>query len=277
MPHIKLKNGELKSWDAPLVMGVINCTPDSYYMSSTDPKSNLDLAIEMVDEGADILDLGAMSSKPGSEITSPEEEWRRLELHLKLIRKEQPEVLISVDTVHSEVAKKSIELGADMINDISFGRMDPHIFEVVREAQVPYIGMHMQGLPSTMQDQPEYEDLIVEIHQHLAERVEQSQIAEDKIILDVGIGFGKTIDQNFELLAGLQEFKNLGKPILVGISRKSLLYKLLDSSPHEMLSATSALHMYVLQMGADILRVHDVEEAKQVIKLHQQIIKSTEL
>ncbi len=277
MPQIKLKIGQVKSWDTALIMGVINCSPDSYYMSSTDPKENLQVAGEMLDAGADMLDLGAMSSKPGSDIISAEQEWQRLEPHLRLIREAHTQALISVDTVHAEVAQKAIDMGADIINDISFGNIDTQMFETVCKAEVPYIGMHMQGIPSTMQDSPEYVDVVREVHDYLIKRAALSQIPEDKIILDIGIGFGKTIDQNFELLAALDSFASIGPPLLVGISRKSLLYKLLDTSPHEMLAATSALHMYTLQQGADILRVHDVQEAREVVILYNQIQRSKNL
>ncbi len=277
MPSIRLKNGELRTWEYALIMGVINCNPDSYYLSSTDTKDTLLLAEQMITEGADIIDLGAMSSKPGSEIISPQEEWERIEAHLHLLREKFPNIIISIDTVHSSTAHQAIEKGADMINDISFGQIDSHIWQIAKKAKVPYIGMHMQGIPSSMQENPQYDDVVREVYAYLSERVSLCEIDEDKIILDIGIGFGKTIDQNFELLAGLDYFTTLNKPLLVGISRKSLLYKLLDSSPHEMLAATSALHMYVLQQGANLLRVHDVKEAQQVKKIYTQILKSKKL
>ncbi len=277
MPSITLQDNSPLKWNSALVMGIINATPDSYYLSSTDPLTNLALAESMMEQGADILDIGAMSSRPGAEISEATEEWKSLEPHLTLIRKKLPQALISVDTVHASVAQQAIDAGADMINDISFGKIDPEIWSVVRACEVPYVGMHMQGTPATMQDAPSYAQVVTEVYEELEERWRLSQIASDKILLDLGIGFGKTIDHNFELIAGLSQFSQLGVPIVLGVSRKSLLYKLLDSTPHQMLSASSALHMYALLQGADVLRVHDVQETRQVIQILNQINKSKNL
>ncbi len=274
MAHsIILADGREICLQRPLVMGIVNVTPDSYYQGSLDVSKIRKWIDNCCASGVDILDLGAMSSRPGAQIITPKEEIERLSLVVPDLRKEQPDLLLSIDTIHSTTARQAIDWGVDMINDISFGQYDPEIWEVVRRSELPYVGMHMRGLPSTMQSDTEYEDLHREILDFLLEQSKRSEIAPGKLIWDLGIGFAKSIEQNYSLLANLDYFVQSEYPILIGLSRKSFLYRYLDITAAEALPSTSAAHMAALDGGAQILRVHDPQEAQQVIKIWTEIQK----
>lgn len=222
----------------------------------------------MLSEGATFMDVGGYSSQPGAEDISVEEEQSRVLKAIKSIVKEFPQAIISVDTFRSEVAKQAVQEGACMINDISAGELDPKMFETVAALKVPYIAMHMRGTPQTMKEFTSYDNLVKEVMRHFVERINRLKVlGVNDIIIDPGFGFAKTIDQNFELLAHLDHFKNLERPILAGLSRKSMIWKTLGITADEALNGTTALNMTALLKGATILRVHDVKEAVQVIKL----------
>jgi dihydropteroate synthase len=267
--------GRLFSLNKPKVMGILNLTPDSFFEGSRvnqDEDSILHSTEKMIREGADFLDLGGYSTRPGAENISCEEEKKRVIPAVSLIKKYFPEILISVDTFRSQVAKAAVESGADLINDISSGNLDLTMLQTVSQLGVPYISMHMRGTPQTMQAQTEYANLIPEIIRYFSEKLDQfKKLGIKDVIIDPGFGFAKTKDQNFELLRELKTFKMLGMPILVGVSRKSMIYKSLDCQPSEALNGTTALHMFALLQGANILRVHDVKEAKETIQLFEQL------
>ncbi len=226
----------------------------------------------MICDGADIIDIGAISTRPGAEDVKQEEELQRIIPAIEILRLHFPEIILSVDTWRSEVAQKCIETGADIINDISGGSFDEDILEVVKENNVPYILMHIQGKPSNMQDNPVYDDVIKDISGFFKKQIEKLK-GYDKIILDPGIGFGKSLEHNYEILAGLNEFKKFNFPILIGLSRKSLINKALKINPKDALNGTTALNTIALLNGANILRVHDVKEALEVKKLVLQYQK----
>ena len=260
----------------PKVMGIINLTPDSFYGQSRAIDHFLDRASEMIDEGADILDLGAQSTRPGAERLSADEEWDRLKRPLQEISQRFPEITLSVDTFHSEVARRAVESGAHWINDVSGGTLDDRMFDTIAELRVPYVLMHIQGTPENMQNDPIYEDVVAEVMKHLAER--EFQLLEkgiNDLIIDPGFGFGKTVEQNYDLLASLGSFSNFQRPIMVGLSRKSMVNRVLGTRPEEALNGSTILHTMALERGANILRVHDVREAVQAVKLFLQLEKST--
>lgn len=267
--------GKLLDLEVPKVMGILNITPDSFYKGSRYYSEDVILraAVKMIEEGADILDVGGYSSHPGAEDISYEEERERVLKAILLIRKELPEAIISVDTFRADIARKAIrECGAHMINDISGGDADSEMFSVVEELNVPYIMMHMKGDPRTMQENPVYEDVVADILKWFGERIFRlKSVGVKDIIIDPGFGFGKTVDHNFELLQKLSDFSIAGLPLLVGLSRKSMIWKTLKITADEALNGTTALNAIALTKGADILRVHDVKEAVQVIKLHTKI------
>jgi len=255
-------------------MGIINITPDSFYSGSRfeSEKEILIQAEKMLTEGATFLDLGAYSSRPGADDISVEEELNRMIPTIELILKEFPEALISVDTFRAEVANKSIHAGAAMINDISAGKLDEKMFPVIAENQVPYIMMHMKGTPQSMKDLNQYEDLTSEVLYYFSERIRAARsLGINDIIIDPGFGFAKNITQNFELLSRLELFNNLELPLLVGVSRKSMIWKKLNISANEALNGTSVLNTAALLKGANILRVHDVKEAVECIKLTHEL------
>jgi dihydropteroate synthase len=259
-------------------MGIINITPDSFYEGSrynTDEEI-LRAAVRMLEDGADILDVGGYSSRPRAKDISIEEESNRVLKAIKLINREFPEAIISVDTFRADIAREAVvECGALMINDISGGEADSKMFLIVEDLNVPYIMMHMKGDPRTMQDSPVYEDVVADILKWLGERIFKLRSAGVKdIIIDPGFGFGKTVDNNFELLSKLGDFSIAGLPVLVGISRKSMIWKTLNISADEALNGTTAMNAVALVNGADILRVHDVREAVQTVKLIRKIINS---
>jgi dihydropteroate synthase len=256
----------------PLIMGIINITPDSFYEGSRTTKLEqiLLLADKMIEQGASILDLGAMSSRPGARIISVEEETSRINGITSAIKEKWPKILVSIDTIHAKTAEKCIFEGADIINDISGGLYDKNMVPTISTAKIPFICMHMKGTPETMKSLSSYDNLILEIYSYFSSRVrELRQAGIHDVILDPGFGFAKNIDQNFHLLHSLDLFHSLGCPILAGLSRKSTIYKTLDISPEEALNGTTVLNTVALLKGAHILRVHDVKEAKQAIKLTQ--------
>ena len=257
--------------EKPLVMGILNVTPDSFFAPSRKQTlAEIELrADEIVAQGAEIIDLGAYSSRPGAEDISPEEEIARLRPALRLIRDKYPRTLLSVDTFRSRVAQACVEeWGADIINDISAGELDPGMFPTVARLKVPYILMHMQGTPRTMQEAPHYNNVVQEVIAHLAQKIQTLQaLGVGDIIVDPGFGFSKTLEQNYRLMAELNVFHTLEMPLLVGISRKSMIYKLLNTTPAESLNGTTALNTMALLQGASILRVHDVKEAVETVKI----------
>lgn len=269
--------GRLVSFDEPQVMGILNVTPDSFFATSR-CRSEGEIrqrVCQIRQEGATMVDIGAYSSRPGAEDVSKDEELRRLLPAIDIVREEWPEAVVSVDTFRAEVARKAVEAGADIVNDISGGEMDREMFSAVSELHVPYILMHMQGTPKDMQVEPKYENLMCEVFRSLGERVETlHEMGVADIILDPGFGFGKTMTQNYEMMARLEEFRLLGCPLLVGVSRKSMIYRLLNTMPEESLNGTTALNMIALMKGADILRVHDVKEAVEAIKIYRQCLIS---
>lgn len=265
--------GKLMDLAIPRVMGIINVTPDSFYAESRkDILGSLKTAERFINEGCDILDIGAYSSWIYSKEISSDEEWHRLEAPLNAIRKEFPSAVISIDTFRADVATKAISCGANIINDISGGNLDSKMADVISGCQVPYILMHMIGTPNNMQNFTNYEDFIADITNYFVNKVESLRERKVKdIIIDPGFGFSKTLEQNYILLNHIDKFKILGLPILVGLSRKSMIYKLLDITAKEALNGTSVLNFAALNNGANILRVHDVKEAKQVVKLYQTL------
>lgn len=252
-------------------MGILNCTPDSFFDGGKyKEKSAILLQVSnMLQEGATFIDVGAYSSKPGAKEISEEEELCRIVPVVKLLVTHFPDILISVDTFRSNVAKACIKEGASLINDISGGNLDANMFATVASLQVPYIIMHMQGNPQTMQKEPMYSNVVTEVFYQLSKKVEQlNKLHVNDIILDVGFGFGKTQEHNYELLNHLDYFQQMGVPVLTGVSRKSMLYKPLGVTPQEALNATTVANTIALQKGTQILRVHDVKQAVEVIKIH---------
>ncbi|MFY9242887.1 MAG: dihydropteroate synthase [Polaribacter sp.] len=266
--------GTLVDLSSPKVMGILNITPDSFFDGGKykNEKDILSQTEKMLLEGATFIDVGAYSSRPGAKNISEKEELQRILPVINLLIKHFPEIIISVDTFRSNVAKETINVGAAIINDISGGIMDAKMFETVANLQVPYILMHMLGTPQNMQKNPVYDDVTKEIITFFAEQIfKLHQLKLNDIIIDVGFGFGKTIEHNFELLKNLSLFKSLDAPILAGISRKSMLYKTLDISAQEALNATTSANTIALINGANILRVHDVKEAVEAVKIVNQL------
>jgi dihydropteroate synthase len=271
-------HGNLLSYDRPVIAGIINVTPDSFFAGSrtgTVPEVAKRVA-KMIEEGADWLDLGAYSSRPGADEVSPEEEFNRLAVGMEAIRSVSKEIPVSIDTFRADVARKAItQLGADIINDISGGDLDKDMFDTVAELNVPYILMHMRGTPSTMSQLTEYTDVTADVIRELAEKINRlSLLGVNDIIVDPGFGFAKTLEQNYHMLNQLQLFEVFERPILVGISRKSMIYKALDCTPAEALNGTTILNTISLLNGASILRVHDVAPAVEAMKLVQLTINS---
>jgi len=258
----------------PVVMGILNATPNSFYNKGqmSDKDSLLVTAERMLKDGAEILDIGGASSKPGEPLVEPESEKKRILPVIEAVRKQFPDTWISVDTYNSSVAKAAIEAGADIINDISAGKIDSKMLQVVAGLNVPYIAMHIQGTPETMQIAPTYENVVPEVLRQLRNAIQRCEEAGIKqIIIDPGFGFGKTVAHNFEILSMLGTFKLTDKPILAGLSRKSMICKPLKISPENALNGTTALNMAALMNGADILRVHDVKEAVETVRLYSMM------
>ena len=267
--------GTLIDLSSPKVMGILNITPDSFYDGGKYKNESeiVKQTQKMLSEGATFIDVGAYSSRPGAKHISEDQELQRIVPVIELLVKEFPEIIISVDTFRSKVAEETITIGASIINDISGGNMDVNMFETIADLQVPYIIMHMLGTPQNMQKNPVYNNVTREIISFFAEKIfKLHQLKVNDILIDVGFGFGKTIEHNFELLKNLSLFKSLDAPILAGISRKSMLYKTLNTSAKEALNATTSANTIALLNGASILRVHDVKEAVETIKIVEQIL-----
>ena len=258
-------------------MGILNITPDSFYDGGKNDSDQviIDKVQKMLDDGATFVDIGAYSSKPNAEFVSEAEELRRIIPVIELLVKVFPEILISVDTFRSEVVKASIESGASIINDISAGNLDAKMMEIVAKYNVPYIMMHMKGNPKTMQSLTSYEDIIKEMLFYFSEKVNEARsLGINDIIIDPGFGFAKTLEQNFEIMNKLELFQMLDLPLLSGISRKSMIYKTLGTTPQESLNGTTFLNTVSLMKGAKILRVHDVKEAVECVALFEAVGKS---
>ena len=269
-------NGELISLSTPKVMGILNITPDSFYDGGRykDTKSILIQVEAFLDQGATFIDIGAYSSRPGAAFVSEEEELKRITPVIDLILKSFPDCKISIDSFRSKVIQKCVEAGAVISNDISSGKLDPLMFETIAKLKVPYIMMHMKGTPQNMQKHTEYEDLVNDIYLYFSDRINRAnEHGIEDLILDPGFGFSKTLEQNYKVLNKLKVFKNLNYPILSGLSRKSMIYKTLESTSGEALNGTTALNMLALINGTNILRVHDVKEAMECIKLFNMYSK----
>lgn len=271
----KLHSGnDMLNIDGPKIMGVINCTPDSFYAGSrtSNLKEAKAMIEKMVEEGVDILDIGGRSSRPGSEEISELEEIQRVEEIIQFVAKTFPNIWMSIDTTKSTVARFAVEHGCRIVNDISAGNMDPLMLEIVAQMKVPFVCMHMQGTPDTMQKNPTYQKIAEDIEAFFTKKIELlTSKGVSEIIIDPGFGFGKTIEHNYQLMRDLDRFTSFKKPLLVGVSRKSMIYKLLNITPEESLNGTNALNMYALMKGAHILRVHDVKPAKEIIAIFQQM------
>lgn len=255
----------------PVVMGILNVTPDSFFDGG---RYETEAAVigrihQIMEEGAGIIDIGAYSTRPGAAAVDPKEELARLAPAVELVRKYYPSVPVSIDTFRSEVAREIYQcLGKVIVNDISGGTMDPEMFGFIAETRLPYIMMHIQGTPQTMQKNPVYGDVVKEVYRFFEERTEALRAAgTENIILDPGFGFGKTLEHNYELMNRLDIFHKLGYPLLVGISRKSMIFRLLETTPAEALNGTTVLNTIALMKGASILRVHDVKEAVEAVKI----------
>ena len=270
-------NGQLLSLDRPRVMGILNVTPNSFYESSR-KQDEVEIASQverMLSEGADIIDIGACSTRPGAPIVSVEEEMERLRHGLGVLRKVAPKAVVSVDTFRADVLRMCVEeYGVAMANDISGGSFDAEMFPMAAKLHIPYILMYMQGSVETMHQQHEYADVVADTIKGMVAKVDTLRhLGVHDIVLDLGFGFSKTVEQNYELFAHLEDFQIFGLPILVGISRKSMIWKKLEITPEEALNGTTALHMLALEKGADILRVHDVREAVETVKLFESVRK----
>lgn len=273
MPKTINIRGELVSLEQPLVMGILNITPDSFYESSRNIEYNdaLSRAGQIIREGANIIDVGAYSSRPGADDISEEEEIERLKSVLPQIRERYPHAIISVDTFRSGVARYAVEeCGVDIINDITGGEGDLDMFRTVAQLKVPYILMHMRGTPQTMQNETSYNNVIVDIIEYFSRKISELYLlGVNDIILDPGIGFAKSLEQNYNIIKNLADFAQFKLPLLVGVSRKSMIYKLFNTTPQEALSGTVALNTMALTKGANILRVHDVRECVETVRIFE--------
>ncbi|RNL94468.1 dihydropteroate synthase [Sinomicrobium pectinilyticum] len=266
--------GTLTDLSAPAIMGILNITPDSFYDGGKykDESDILPRTEKMLSEGATFIDVGAYSSRPGAKHVDETEELHRIVPVVSLLIKKFPDIRISVDTFRASVARACVEQGAAIINDIASGNLDREMIPTVASLQVPYIMMHMKGTPQNMQQNPQYEDIVKEVLYYFSEKVAEARKAGiSDIIIDPGFGFAKTIAHNYELMDKLELLHNLGLPVLAGISRKSMIYKLLENSPEEALNGTTALNTIALLKGAHILRVHDVKEAMECVKIAEQL------
>jgi dihydropteroate synthase len=271
--------GRLLIIDEPVVMGIINTTPDSFYANSriSDVNSVLQKAEQMLIDGATIIDIGGQSTRPGSERISADEELKRVIPVIETIHQKFPDAIISIDSFYSSVVKEAVAAGASIVNDVSAGTIDNELIHTVAGLNVPYVLMHMKGSPQTMQDNPVYENVVLDVFDFLNKKIKElHQAGINDIIVDPGFGFGKTIAHNFDLLNGLDFFQQLSEPILIGLSRKGTVYKTLGITAEEALNGTTVLNTISLLKGASVLRVHDVKEAKQVIRLVQETAKKRE-
>jgi dihydropteroate synthase len=274
VPTTISSRGRLLDISEPVVMGILNATPNSFYNKGRDSHVTAltEKAMQMVADGATILDVGGASTKPGEPVSLPEHDLERIAPVITAIRQALPGVWLSVDTYHARVAEEAVHLGADIINDVSSGAIDSRMLAAVGKLKVPYIAMHMQGLPENMQLSPTYGNVVMEVLDYLQRVAGQCAIhGITDVIVDPGFGFGKTTEHNFQLLAALRDMRITGRPVLAGLSRKSIVCKPLHVNPENALNGTTALHMVALQQGASILRVHDVKEAMQVIQLHKML------
>lgn len=271
LPYTINVKGQLIDLSEPQVMGILNVTPDSFFSGSRKQTETeiRERVAEIFNEGASMIDVGAYSSRPDADDISPEEEMSRLRRGLKIVREMYPEAVVSVDTFRADVARMCVEeYGADIINDISGGNMDSRMFSTVAELGVPYILMHMKGTPQTMQQSPQYDNLMKDILLYFAERVQQLRdLGQKDIIIDPGFGFAKTLNHNYELMQQLDKLSIFELPVLVGVSRKSMIYRLLGRTPADALNGTTTLNTIALLKGANILRVHDVKECVEVVNI----------
>ncbi len=265
-------SGKLLSLDAPKVMGILNATPDSFFAGSRKQTERelMERVQQILSEGGSIIDIGAYSTRPGAAVVSAEEEWQRLEQALRIVHRETPEAILSVDTFRADIARRCVEtFGVSIVNDISGGDADAQMFDTVADLRVPYVLMHCQGTPQTMQQAPTYKNVTAEVITDLSRKVRQlRQRGARDIIIDPGFGFGKTLEHNYTLLRQLEDFRIFDLPLLVGISRKSMITRPLDITADEALNGTTALNAFALMKGANILRVHDVKAATEVVKLY---------
>ena len=263
--------GRLVEINRPQVMGILNVTPDSFFTDSRsfDADAISHRVATMVAEGADMIDIGAYSSRPGAGEVSATEEMQRLERGMAIVRKIAPSILVSVDTFRADVARYAVEsLGVDMVNDISAGLLDDNMVATVAQLKVPYIAMHMRGTPATMSEMTQYDNVVADVMCELSQRINEFTLAGiNDIIIDPGFGFAKTTEQNYELLQNLELFHELGYPLLVGVSRKSMIYRALGVTPDDALNGTTVVNTIALQTGASILRVHDVRQAVEAVKI----------
>lgn len=261
-------------FEHPLVMGILNATPDSFYAGcrGLDEQSIAARVVEIVEQGADIIDVGAYSTRPGAADVAPSEEISRLRTAIAVVKREAPQVITSVDTFRATVAQVAVdELGVDIVNDVSGGELDKEMFSTVASLQVPYVLMHMPGTPATMQRYTHYVNVVEQVIETLAQRITcLREMGVKDVVADPGFGFGKTLEQNYELLAALEQFHALGVPLLVGVSRKSMIYRLIGCTPHEALNGSTVVHTLALAAGAHVLRVHDVREAVEARNIVQQ-------
>lgn len=266
--------GKIWKLDTPKVLGIVNCTPDSFFSGNRFSANDEAVAqgLKMLESGAHALDIGGQSTRPNATEVDAMEEWKRIEFVIAGILKERPEAILSVDTFHSEVAARALDSGAFMINDVFAGTKDEELAHVVSSRRAPLVIMHMQGTPATMQVNPRYVNTSEEIITWLQQRsVDLKSQGIDQLVVDPGFGFGKTTEHNFQILRSLKAFQVLGHPLLVGVSRKSMIWKTLQSSPEAALNGTTALHAWALEGGANILRVHDVKEALETVALHHEL------
>jgi dihydropteroate synthase len=269
-----VSRGRLLDLSTPVVMGILNATPDSFYSSSTSLNEIIKTAEKMLREGVSIIDIGGASSRPGAVELDSEDELKRIMPVINGISRRFPEAWISIDTFHASVAKEAVNAGAHIVNDISGGR-GKGMIETIAQLHIPYIAMHMKGTPRTMQEAPQYENVVREVFDYLKDVLLRCKaIGIHDLIIDPGFGFGKDVGHNYDLLNNMGTLRALGKPLLAGISRKSMICKPLKVNPAKALNGTTALHMVALREGASILRVHDVQEARETIKLYQQIQNS---
>ena len=261
--------GNLIEFNRPAVMGIVNVTPDSFFAGSRVPADSVTARVsEMMAQGADIIDLGGYSSRPGADTVTAEEELARLVPAIAAIRERFPDIPVSVDTFRADVARECIAQGADIINDIGGGDLDPEMFGTIADLRVPYILMHMRGTPATMQSLTDYDDVVADVLRDLAFKTDRlHQLGVNDVIIDPGFGFAKTVDQNYRLLAALGMFREIGCPVLAGVSGKTMIWKELSIHPDEALNGTTAINMIALMNGADILRVHDVRECAETVRL----------
>ncbi len=272
--HLINCRGRLLDLSVPKIMGILNITPDSFFDGGkfTEQKAIINQAAKMLDEGADIIDIGANSTRPGAKMATAATELKRLLPAIAALRENFPDALLSVDTFRAVVAEKCVDQGVSIINDVSGGDLDKKMFQTIARLNVPYILMHMQGTPETMQENPEYSNVVFEVTAHLAKKVSLlNQLGVHDIIIDPGFGFGKTVEHNYQLLNALPALAYIGRPILAGVSRKSMICKVLKVNPDKALNGTTALHMAALINGATLLRVHDVKEAVQTVKLYEMM------